>query len=271
MASPRNNVKNIIVIAIIVVLCIVIITASFRDASVIKVIKAKTFDIFRPVQEKLFIVFRPVVKTINNIKNFFGLPSKLKQLESENAKLLKDYSENINLKIENNSLRDLLDLKQRKDYEAVVAKVIGYSNKEWQSEVILNVGKNNGVLEGMGVVNEKGLIGIVVLSASSTCEVRLINDPQTSVGARILSSRSLGMIEGSQSKKLFLNYISKDDLVFPGDIIITAGSARYIPPEILIGSVRKVSSNQTTPFMTIEVEPFVDFKSIENVLVITGW
>mgnify|MGYP003614196574 CR=1 FL=1 len=131
--------------------------------------------------------------------------------------------------------------------------------------------KNNGVFEGMSVVNEKGLIGIVVLSASNTCEVRLINDPQTSIGARILSSRSLGMIEGSQNKKLFLNYISKDDLIFPRDIIITAGSAGYIPPEILIGSVRKVSSNQTNPFMTIEVEPFVDFKSIENVLVITGW
>ena len=135
MASPRNNVKNIIVIAIIVVLCIVIITASFRDASVIKVIKAKTFDIFRPVQEKLFIVFRPVVKTINNIKNFFGLPSKLKQLESENAKLLKDYSENINLKIENNYLTyGDISFEYTYDNEGYPTKIVW--NNDFLTEII---------------------------------------------------------------------------------------------------------------------------------------
>lgn len=271
MASPKNSLKSIIIIGIIIIISLIVITASFRDANFIKSLKTRTSDIFKPLQEKIFFVFQPIIKVINNIKNFFGLSQKLKLLEQENARLLQNYSENINLKIENDSLRSLLDIRQRKNYKTVAAKVIGYNEGKLESEVTLNVGKNSGVVEGMGVINEKGFIGIVILSGSNSCRVRLLNDQQMSIGARILSSRSLGMVEGSSNKKIFLNYISKSDMVYTGDIIITSEFGTYIPPEILIGIVKKVSDSGTNPYKTIEVEPFVNFKSIENVLVILEW
>ena len=62
----------------------------------------------------------------------------------------------------------------------------------------------------MAVVNEKGLIGIVILASNNSSEVRLLNDSQSSIGARILSSRKLGLVEGSPDKKnLFELYRSK--------------------------------------------------------------
>jgi rod shape-determining protein MreC len=268
MAPTRNSLKSIIVISIIIIISLIIITASFRDADFIKGFKIKTFDIFKPLQEKIFNIFQPLIKGINNVENFFGLTQKIKQLEQGKASLLRDYTENINLKVENNSLRELLGIKQRNDYKTVAAKVIGYNEGKWESEITLNVGKNDGVLEGMGVINEKGFIGIVTLSASNSCKVRLLNDSQTSIGARLLSSRSLGMVEGSASKKIILNYISKEDLIYSGDIIMTSEFGKYIPPEILIGIVKKVSVSENNPYKTIEIEPFVNFKSIENVLVI---
>ncbi|MCE5328905.1 rod shape-determining protein MreC [bacterium] len=271
MASPRNSLRNIIIISVIIIISLVVITASFKDVNFVKGLKTKTLDIFRPLQEKIFTAFHPLVRTVDNIKNFFGLSRRVKELEQEKAKLLNDYSENINLKIENNSLRELLNIKQRKNYKTVSAKVIGYNEEKWESEITLNVGKNDGVIEGMGVINEKGFIGIVILSAGDSCKVRLLNDQQISIGARILSSRSLGMVEGSSSKKIFLNYISKEDIVYNGDIVITSEFGKYIPPEILIGIVKNISDSDENPFKTIEIEPFVNFRSIENVLVILEW
>ena len=52
MASTRNSLKSIIIIGIIVILSLIIITASFKDADFIKGFKIKTFDIFKPLQEK---------------------------------------------------------------------------------------------------------------------------------------------------------------------------------------------------------------------------
>jgi len=271
MAPTRKSLKSIIIIGIIIILSLIIITASFKDADFIKGFKIKTFDIFKPLQEKIFNIFQPLMKAINNVKNFFGLSQKIKLLEQEKASLLQDYTENINLKIENNSFRELLGIKQRNDYKTVAAKVIGYNEGKWESEITLNVGKNNGVLEGMGVINEKGFIGIITLSASNSCKVRLLNDSQMSLGARLLSSRSLGMVEGSASKKIIFNYIPKEDLIYSGDIIMTSEFGKYIPPEIPIGIVKKVSVSESNPYKTIEIEPFVNFKSIENVLVILEW
>ncbi len=271
MAPSRKSIKNIVILLIIVVLCLIVVAASFRDTNAIKSLREGTLDFFKPVQERLYSFFQPVVRTFDNIKNFFGLSSKLKELEQKNAELLSDYSENINLKIENDSLRSLLEIKQRANYETVAAKVIGYNTDKWQSEIILNTGKNDGVLEGMCVINEKGLVGVVILSASNSCNVRLLNDPQTSLGARILSSRSLGMIEGTQSNNILFNYIPKNDIVYPGDILITAEFGKYIPEEILVGTVKKVKASEKNPYQEIEIETFADMRKIENVLVITGW
>jgi rod shape-determining protein MreC len=185
----------------------------------------------------------------------------------ENSELRRGYSENINLKVENNSLRKLLGIELRKDYATIPAKVIGYYESEWQSEVVLNVGRSDGVLEGMGVIDENGLIGVVIIAGNDSCNVRLINDPRSNIGVRILSSRKLGIIQGSQDKKITLNYIPGEEPVFKGDIIITSEYGN-LPEEILIGRVSKVTKNMGDPYKAIEIEPFVDFKKIEYVLVI---
>ena len=155
----------------------------------------------------------------------------------------------------------------RKVYTTIPAKVIGYYENKWQSEVILNVGNNDGVLEGMAVVNEDGLVGMVMVAGNNSCNVRLINDPQSSIGVRILSSRKLGIIQGSQDRKISLDYILREESVFKGDIVITSEYGNF-PAEILVGRVSEVSENADDLYKSIEIEPFVNFKKIEYVLVI---
>lgn len=267
MVILNRRFRNFIVLAIIIVLCLVVITVSFRQSDLINNIKVKTVDFFKPIQEKFYSFFSPVTRFINSIRDYINLREKYLNLQRENSELRRGYSENINLKVENNSLRKLLGIELRKDYATIPAKVIGYYESKWQSEVVLNVGRSDGVLEGMGVIDENGLIGVVIIAGNDSCNVRLINDPQSNIGVRILSSRKLGIIQGSQDKKITLNYISIEEPVFKGDIIITSEYGK-LPEEILIGRVSKVTKNMGDPYKAIEIEPFVDFKKIEYVLVI---
>ena len=78
------------------------------------------------------------------------------------------------------------------------------------------------------------------------------------------------MVEGTQNNIIFFNYISKNDIVYPGDILVTAEFGKYIPEEILIGTVKKATSSESNPYQEIEIETFVDMRKIENVLIITG-
>src|SRR4030065_1515381 len=222
MVTLNRRFRNYIVLAIIIVLCLIIITVSFRESDLINNIKVKTVDFFKPIQEKFYSFTSPFIRFINSIRDYINLRQKYLDLQEENALLRQKYSEDINLKVENDSLRKLLGIELRKDYTTITARVIGYYESKWQSEIILNVGSSDGILEGMGVINEDGLIGVVVLAGNNSCNVRLINDPQSNIGIRILSSRKLGIIKGSQDKKITLNYISSEEPVFKGDIIVTS-------------------------------------------------
>ncbi len=268
MASTRKNLRYVIILSIIIVICLIVVTLSFRDFDILKKAKTVTLDFFKPIQEKTYQFFQPVINFFNSISDYFKLSEKVKILQQENLKLLRDYSENVNLKVENEALRSLLGIELRKKYSTVPAKVIGFYENKWQSQIIINVGKSNGVTEGMAVINEDGLVGVVAFASNNTSEVRLINDPQSSIGARILSSRKLGMVEGSKDKIVYLNYINADDLVFKGDILITSEYGEIIPSEILIGRVKKIKNTEKSPYLQIEVEPFVDFKKLEYVMVI---
>jgi len=268
MALLKKNLNRTIILTVIIVLCILVITISFKDANLLKKAKSTTLDFFKPIQEKTFLLFQPVSRFFNGINDYFNLRDKMLVLKDENTALQKDYSENINLKIENDSLRKMFGLQIREEHKTLLANVIGFNENKWQSEIILNVGKSDGVLEGMAVITEKGLVGVIVLSSNNTSEVRLLNDPQSSIGARVLSSRKLGIVEGGLDKSIYLNYIAASEEIFKGDILITSGFGEYIPPEILIGRIKNVSNVDNNPYKQIEIELFVDFKKLENVLVI---
>lgn len=267
MITLNRRFKNYIVLTVIVVLCLIVVTVSFRQSDLLNTVKTGVVDIFEPIQEKFYSMFNPARRFINSIRDYINLREKYAGLQAENSALRKEYSDYINIKIENDSLRKLLGIKLREDYQTVPAKVTGFYLDRWQSEIILNAGGADGVREGMGVINEDGLVGVVIRTGNSSCSVRLINDPQSSIGARILSSRKLGILKGSQEGRVMLDYISGEEVVFKGDIVITSEYGN-LPGEILIGRVSRVTETGNNPYKVIEIEPFVDFKRLENVLIV---
>ncbi len=266
----NRRLRNLIILIIVIVLCLIVITVSFKGIDLIENIRTRILDFFLPVQEKLFAFFSPVTGFFNFFTDYINLRSEYLELKQENSRLRKEYANNINLVVENEHLRKLLDIELRKDFNTLPAKVIGFYENKWQSEILLNVGKRDGIQEGMGVINDSGLIGIVIQSGDRSCNVRLIDDPQTSIGVRILSSRKLGIIEGSQDKTINLNYISTEEQVYKGDIIITSEFGQFLPPELLVGRVSQAANMPGSLYKEIEIEPFVDFREIEYVLIIKG-
>jgi rod shape-determining protein MreC len=260
--------RNIIVLIVIIFLCLAVITISFRGSGFTERLKARTLDIFEPAQEKIYSFFNPVTVFFSSIGDYIGLRQKYLELEKENARLRQIYVDDISIKVENYSLRKIMGLELRQEHDLAVVKVIGYYGNRWQSEIIINAGTTGGIQEGMGVMGDSGLVGVVISAGNSSARVRLISDPQSSLGARILSSRKLGLIEGSQQGSIYLKYISQDEEIYKGDIIVTSEFGQYLPSDILIGRVRSVEDIPGSPYREIEIEPFEDLKRLEYLAVI---
>ena len=187
------------------------------------------------------------------------------------AELAKSQKENLELRefqLENERLKKLLGVKESKKLDGIEASVIGYNPSNWTNSITLNKGTNQGIQEGSIVVNAHGVIGQVVSAHLNSSTAILITDHASGVDALIQRTRARGVLEGRGSKKCLMKYILNDDDVAEDDIVITSGMDGVYPKGLMIGKVKTVTNGSSSLFKKINVEPNVDFKRIENVLIV---
>jgi len=83
-------------------------------------------------------------------------------------------------------------------------------------------------------------------------------------------TRVRAIAEGNGKDGLILKYVRQLDDVKVGDTIITSGFSGLFPKGLVIGEVTAVKKGRDNFFNHIEVTPSVDFKTLEDVLVVVS-
>ena len=204
------------------------------------------------------------------------LRAELQELQGEAVKL-KEQAE------ENERLKGLLDLQEKGTFpegtEFTVARVIGKSPTRWEAWIQIDKGSDDGVEVNQPVVGAtpmstdspsgKGLVGKVISVTAHTAQVQLVTDAESSVAAKIQGSRAEGIVEGSVSGKLTMDFVDRDITVEPKRVIVTSGYGGVYPPAIPIGIVANVGEEDVNIYKEIEVQSFVDFRVLEEVMVLS--
>ncbi|MDW8227951.1 MAG: rod shape-determining protein MreC [Anaerolineales bacterium] len=157
------------------------------------------------------------------------------------------------------------------EYSYVGAVVIGRDPSPFYQYVIIDVGSNRGILAGMPVVTDRGLVGRVDAVIAEAARVQLITDAASAINVRLQPSNVEAMLVGSPTGDLSLDMIPKGAAVEPGDIILTSGLGGVYPPNILVGQVSGVRRLEYELFQRASVQPNVDFARLQFVLVITNF
>ncbi len=84
------------------------------------------------------------------------------------------------------------------------AAVIGRDPSPFLHYVIINVGSNDGILRGMPVVTDQGLIGRVDAVIADASRVQLITDPASTVNVRLQNAEDDASLNGSITGDLTL-------------------------------------------------------------------
>ena len=169
-------------------------------------------------------------------------------------------------------LSSLLDFARAyPEYEYVGASVIGRDPSPFLQYVIINRGSDDGLRRGMPVVTQQGLVGRISRVTAAGANVQLITDPAMNINIRLQPSRERAVLSGSITGDLTLDFIPQEADVNPGDLVLTSGFGGNYPPNILIGQVTGVRSQDYDLFQSGSVQPVVDFEQLEIVLVITNF
>jgi len=173
---------------------------------------------------------------------------------------------------ETNILSALVDVaRANPEYSYKAASVIGRDPSPFLRYVIINVGTNEGVLPGMPVVTDKGLVGRVDAVIAEAARVQLVTDSASAVDVRLQASNTEAMLVGSVTGELSLNSISQDAVIQAGDVVLTSGLGGTYPPNILVGQVVSIRKLQSELFQQAAIQPNVDFTRLQFVLVITNF
>ncbi len=153
----------------------------------------------------------------------------------------------------------------------VAADVIGRDPSPFLHYVIINRGSNDGVLRGMPVVTDQGLVGRVDAVIADAARVQLITDPLSTINVHLQTSDVEAVLKGSVTGDLFLDLIPQDVTVESGDLVLTSGLGGGYPADLIIGQVTNIRKREADLFQNASVQAVVDFSRLSIVLVITNF
>ncbi len=216
--------------------------------------------------------YMAVVDFLTVPRNVTSLIQSNTELEAEVARLQTQVIDLQQQVTETNILSALVDFaRANPEYSYKAASVIGRDPSPFLRYVIINAGSNEGVLPGMPVVTDKGLVGRVEAVIAEAARVQLITDAASAVDVSLQASNTEAMLEGSVTGELSLNNISQDAVIQVGDVVLTSGLGGTYPPNLLVGQVVSIRKLQSELFQQAAIQPNVDFTRLQFILIITNF
>jgi rod shape-determining protein MreC len=170
--------------------------------------------------------------------------------------------------LSNQRLKNLLNFQQSIKHELLPAAVIGKDPSAWFKTIIIDKGRRDGVEKGLPVVVPAGITGQVMEVAGAYSKVLLIIDQNNAVDALVQRSRARGLVTGAAAGRCIFKYVLLKNDVRVGDTLISSGLDGVFPKGLRIGKVSDVVRRNAGIFQEVKVTPFVDFKKLEEVLVV---
>lgn len=198
-----------------------------------------------------------------SVGRYFSLNRENDRLHEENAELLAELNALKQLLPAPDSTIDAPILATSR-FEFLPAKVINKTLLGQNNYFTIDLGHKDSVNVNMGVIGDKGLVGIVTNVSEHHAKVMTLLHPLTRISASIQGQSYYGSLywDGHDPNHMILEDIPKEADVNDGDTIITSGYSNLFPSDIVIGTIKDSEIKAGDGGHTIEVELINDLSSL---------
>lgn len=142
------------------------------------------------------------------------------QLEQKNAKLL-----------------DLNKVRIDPKLTFITGVVLTDSGSPYRQSALINVGARDGVLDGWATMDGLGLVGRISGVAQNSSRVILLTDSNSRIPVTIQPSGQRAILSGTNSAFPVIEFLENNEVVHPGDRVVSSGDGGVFPSGILAGQV----------------------------------
>lgn len=228
-----------------------------------------------PVESFLIDKSRPVFSRLyyagSYLKNIYARQSDKRDLNNLASQLEAKVNiltvENSKLKVleeENKLLRSHLHFLTDKNYSYLMASAI-YSGdlnrtEENRSNIVIDIGKNEGSEIGLAVLNKEGIVvGKVISVSDHLSEVCLVTSRGCKFAAAFQGKEgTTGVAEGDLGLTIKMQFIPQTENIKTGDIIVTSGLEKNIPRGLVIGKVSQVNKENNELWQNAVIDRLFD-------------
>lgn len=215
-----------------------------------------------------------VYKVSNQATSFFYLRHNNLELMEQNAQLqneLQALKAHANAVWEDSVQMDIFgyDSISSSQFRYISAEVVNLSFSAVNNFITLNKGLADGVRPDMGVVSQKGVVGVVFNASEHFSVVIPIINPKFRLSAKLKNSENYGSISwnGNSVRQAQLQELPKHEHFNKGDTVLTSFS-RIFPKDLIIGFVVEQGASRDDNFNTFDMELATNFFTLQSVFVI---
>ena len=215
-------------------------------------------------------VTAPVEGAFERAAQFRRSLAENERLRTETAELSAEVARLREASAENAQLRSLLQFEDSTSVRRVVGRVVAKDITEQTNLLTIDVGARDSVEVGMPVINERGIVGRVVLTSDRYAVVMPHQNTQFRVPASIEALGREGVVrwDGASFDRLTMEYVVKTEPVEPGMLVVTSPFSGVFPAGVPVGRVDTAYAAAGRNDYVIHLEPAAPISEVGYVYVL---
>lgn len=208
----------------------------------------------------------------NGVSGYFNLRSINESLQKSNAQL---ENELLNLRsrlayyeaIVGDSVMEV-DGHRRFDY--VLASVVNNSTRHPHNYFTIDKGSEDGVKDGMGVLGQSGIVGIVNVAGKHTSRILSLLNTTQHISVKLKKSNTVGSLVWKVNDPgiAYMEEVPRHTQFAVGDSVVTSGYSTSFPSDIPVGTVMGRIKTDNDNFYILKIKLATDFNTLSTVRVL---
>lgn len=263
----RNRSKLMVDLGVLIVSMVGVTVLDVKKDS--SAFEAFMVDTLAPVQQSLVLTKNEMVGLVDHYLTNVDASKKNIILQKEIDDLNNELFKMQETSLENKRLKALLRFGGQISLDKVLAQVVAWDTSSDFRAIRINKGLKDGIQLEAPVVTAKGLVGHVYRISDHYADILTIIDSNNRVDGMIQRTRTLGIVEG-RDDRCFMKYVTRTEPIILDDVVITPGLSNIYPKGIVIGRVVKIERESFGIEQSVEIEPAVNFGTLEDVVVLSN-
>jgi rod shape-determining protein MreC len=252
---------------------IAIVLLACSGIGLLRPVEDVSYTLLSPIEEGLRGIAQPFADIVSRYGDTHDLTQENEVLRAENERLTAEIARLHEDAARLDELERLLGTRDAlAGHEFVAATIVSTDPTSGRRRVAIDLGRSDGLRVGMPVVTEGStLVGTITKVEDDHAWVTLVTEIDSAVSAHVLESRAQGVVAGTYSGPMSMEFVDQNAAVKEGDRVVTSGLGGTYPEGLVVGRVTRVGGNPQELFRSVTVTPLASLSKLESVLVMVSF